>query len=96
MSDIMVYRDIVRRGLIELEGKVSLPEGTRVDVIPEGPCAIDIRTSAITLKECMQKVRQVRAQLPKTGDSGVILRRLRKECTHRRAQQRTFTRNREN
>ena len=92
----MIYRGIVKRGLIELEGAVILPEETHVSVIPEEPYAIDIQTSAITLKECMQKVRQVRAQLPKTGDSGEILRRLREECTHRRAQQRTFTRNREN
>ena len=41
----MVYRGIVKRGLIELEGEVILPEGTRVSVIPEEPCAIDIQGS---------------------------------------------------
>jgi hypothetical protein len=47
----MTYRCIVKRGLIELEGEVILPEGTRVSVIPEEPGAIDIRASTMTLKE---------------------------------------------
>jgi hypothetical protein len=79
----MIYRGIVKRGLIELEGEFILPEGTRVSVIPEEPCAIDKEMSAITLKEWLQEVRQVRAHLPKTSDSAEILRRLREERTHR-------------
>ena len=79
----MIYRGIVKRGLIELEGEVILPEGTRVSVIPKDPRAIDIQTSVIALKEWLQEVRQVRAQIPKTGDSEEILRRLREERTLR-------------
>jgi hypothetical protein len=81
--DIMTYRGIVKRGLIELEGEVILPEGTRVSVIPEEPGAIDIRASTVNLKEWLQGARQVRALLPKTGDSVEILRRLREERASR-------------
>jgi hypothetical protein len=79
----MTYRGIVRRGLIELEGAITLPEGTRVSVIPEEPLAIDIRTSTMTLKEWLQEARQVRVQLSKTGDSVEILQRLREERANR-------------
>jgi hypothetical protein len=79
----MVYKGIVKRGLIELEGECILLEGTRVSVIPEEPCAIDIQTSAITLKEWLQAVRQVRAQFPKTSDSVKMLQRLRQQRANR-------------
>jgi hypothetical protein len=79
----MTCRGIVKRGLIELEGEVTLPEGTRVSVTPEEPLAIDSQTSAMTLKEWLQEARQVRAQLPRTGDSVEVLRRLQEERSHR-------------
>jgi hypothetical protein len=79
----MTYRGIIKRGLIELEGEVTLPEGTCVGVIPDELLAIDGRTSIMTLKEWLQEARQVRAQLPRTGDSVEILRRLREERAHR-------------
>jgi hypothetical protein len=75
----MTYRGIVKRGRIVLEGEVILPEGTLVSVIPEEPGAIDIRACTTTLKEWLQGARQVRALLPKTGDSAEILRQLREE-----------------
>jgi hypothetical protein len=79
----MTYRGIVKRGLIELEGEVTLTEGTRVSVTPEEPLTIDSRTSAMTLKEWLQGARQVQVQLPKTGDSEEILRQLREERANR-------------
>ena len=79
----MTYRGIVKEGLIELEGDVTLAEGTRVSVTPEEPLAIDSRTSTMTLKEWLQGARQVRAQLTRTGDSVEILRQLREERTNR-------------
>jgi hypothetical protein len=79
----MTYRGIVKRGLIELEGEVTLPEGIRVSVTPEEPLAIDSRTSTMTLKEWLQEARQVRAQLPTTSNSTEILRRLREERANR-------------
>jgi hypothetical protein len=79
----MTYRGIVKGRLIELEGEITLPEGTRVSVIPEEPLAIDSRTSARTLKEWLQEARQVRTQLPRTGDSAEILRHLREERANR-------------
>jgi hypothetical protein len=75
----MIYKGIVKRGLIELEGEISLPEGTRVSVIPDKPLAIDIHTSAITMKEWLREARQFRARLPKISNSVEILRRLREE-----------------
>ena len=48
----MTYRGIVKRGLIELEGEVTLAEGTRVSVTPEEPLAIDSRTSALDFGHC--------------------------------------------
>jgi hypothetical protein len=79
----MTYKGIVKRGLIELEGKVTLPEGARVSVIPEESLVIDNRASALTLKEWLQETRQFRGQLPKTGDSADILRHLREQRTNR-------------
>ncbi len=79
----MTHRGIVKRGLIELEGEVTLPEGARVSVIPEEPVAIDSRACTMTLNEWLQEARRVRAQLPRTGDSVKILRRLREKRTNR-------------
>jgi hypothetical protein len=79
----MTYKGIVKRGLIELEGKVTLPEGARVSVIPEESLVIDDRASAMTLKEWLQEARPVRALLPKTDDSAQILRHLREERANR-------------
>lgn len=73
----MAYKGTVKGGLIELEGEVTLPEGTCVSVIPEELVVVDIRASATTLKEWLLGARQVRALLPKTGDSVEILRQLR-------------------
>jgi hypothetical protein len=79
----MTYRGIVKRGLIELKGEITLPEGSRVSVTPEEPLAIDSRTPTMTLKEWLQEARQVRAHLPRIGDSVKILRRLPEERTNR-------------
>jgi hypothetical protein len=79
----MTYRGIVKSGLIELEGEITLPEGTRVSVTPEELLAIDSRTSTMTLKEWLQAARQVRAWLSETGDSTEFLRRLREERANR-------------
>ena len=79
----MTYGGIVKRGLIELEGEVILPEGTRVSIIPEESVAIDNQASAMTLKDWLQEARQIRSQLPKTSDSAQLLRQLREECGNR-------------
>jgi hypothetical protein len=79
----MIYTGTVKRGLIELEGEVTLPEGARVSVILEESVAIDNRASAMTLKEWLQEARQIRAHLPKTGDSVEILRHLREQRADR-------------
>jgi hypothetical protein len=76
-------RDIVKSGLTELEGDVTLPEGTLRQCSPDELLAIDSRTSAMTLKERLQEARQVRAQFPRASDSVEILRQLREERAHR-------------
>jgi len=73
----MIYKGVVKGNVIELEGKAALPEGTRVSVIPEPPAGVSVPQPSMTLKEWLQEARQVRAQMPETGDSVEILRQLR-------------------
>jgi hypothetical protein len=80
---LMPYQGIVKGHVIELEGEATLPEGTRVSIIPEPPIAVTVPQQAMTLKEWLQDARQVRAQLPKTSDSVELLRQLREERAHR-------------
>ena len=79
----MPYKGVVKGRVIELEGGASLPEGTRVSVIPEPPIVVTIPQHAMTLKEWLQDARLMRAQLPKTSDSVELLRQLREERAHR-------------
>lgn len=67
----MTYKGVAKGKIIELEGNVALPEGTRVSVVPEQPMTV------ITLKEWLKEARQFKAQLPKTSDSVDILRKMR-------------------
>jgi hypothetical protein len=73
----VTYKGVVKGKVIELEGDVALPEGTRVDIIPEWPPAVNLRHHPMTLKEWLQEARQLRVQLPKTSDSAELLRQLR-------------------
>jgi hypothetical protein len=75
----MTYKGIVKGNVIELEGEATLPEGTRVSIIPEQPVPVTVPQHPITLQEWLQEARQVRAQLPQTSDSVEILRQLREE-----------------
>jgi hypothetical protein len=79
----VTYKGIVKGKVIELEGDVALPEGTRVDIIPEWPPALNLRQHPMTLKEWLQDAPQLRAQLPKTSDSVEILRQLREGRANR-------------
>ena len=79
----MTYKGIVKGKLVELEGDVTLPEGTRVNVIPEEIATINIPEPSLTLKAWLQEARQIRSQLPKTSDSVEILRQLRGERANR-------------
>jgi hypothetical protein len=75
----MTYKGLVKGKLVELEGDVTLPEGTRVNVIPEETATVNIPEPSLILKACLQEARQIRSQLPKTSDSVEILRQLREE-----------------
>jgi hypothetical protein len=73
----MTYKGVARGKIIELEGDVALPEGTRVSVVPEQ------RITVISLKEWLKEARQLRRQLPKTSDSVEILREMRERRASR-------------
>jgi hypothetical protein len=79
----MTYKGIVKGKLVELEGDVILPEGTRVSVIPEETATVNVPEPSLTLKAWLQEARQTRSQLPKTSDSAEILRQLREERANR-------------
>ena len=73
----MTYRGIAKGRIIELEGDVALPEGTRVSVVLEQAAA------SITLRAWLKGARQLRSQLPTTSDSVDVLRQLREERASR-------------
>ena len=73
----MAYKGIVRGNVIELEGDVELPDGTRVSIIPEPLHTAWVSPPALTLHEWLAMARGLRAQLPLTSDSVDILRQLR-------------------
>ena len=73
----MTYKGIAKGKIIELDGDVARPEGTRVSVVPESPVAV------ITLKEWLKEARQFRRQLAKSSDSVDILREIREKRASR-------------
>jgi hypothetical protein len=79
----VIYRGIVKGNVVQLEDEATLPEGMRVSVIPEEQIREVTIKYPMALKAWLQEARQVRAQLPKTGDSVTILRQLREECARR-------------
>lgn len=79
----MTYKGVVKGKVIELEGEAALPEGLRVNVIPEGSVAASVPKHSMTLKEWLREARQVRIQLPRTSDSVEIVRQLREERASR-------------
>jgi hypothetical protein len=75
----MTDKGIVKGNVIELEGEVTLPEGTRVSIIPEQLVPVTVPQHPLTLQDWLQEARQVRVQLPTTSDSVEILRQLREK-----------------
>ena len=69
--------------VIELEGEMTLPEGTRVSIIPEPPIAVTVPQYMVILQEWLEGARQGREHLPKTGDAVELLQQLREERAHR-------------
>jgi len=64
----MRYKGVVKGHVIAREGEATLPEGTRVSIMPEPSIAMTVPQPVVTLKEWLQDTRQVRAHLPKTSD----------------------------
>jgi hypothetical protein len=75
----MTYKGIAKGKVVELEGDVTLPQGTRVNDIPEEPTVIITRTPSLTLNAWLQEARQLRAQLPMTSDSVELICQLREK-----------------
>jgi hypothetical protein len=71
------------RHTVELEGEVTLPEGTRVCVIPEQPVNSVQTTRTVTLEEWIREARKARSLLPQTSDSTDLLRSMREERASR-------------
>jgi hypothetical protein len=79
----MTYKGTVRGNVIELEKPVSLPQGTRVSIIPDDEESMDTEVETETLGEWLKKARELRKRLPKTSDSVEILRKIREERASR-------------
>ena len=79
----MTCKGVVRGNVVELEGDVTIPEGTRVRVIPEEETALGVPRHQLNLQEWLGEARRVRAQLPKTSDSVEILHQLRERRASR-------------
>jgi hypothetical protein len=73
----MTCRGVVRGRQVVLEDEVTLPEGTRVQVIPEEPVSGVGPGAPSSLLAWLQEAREVRAGLPMTSDSTELLRDLR-------------------
>ena len=83
----MGYRGIVKDNVIVLEQGVKLPEGTEVQVVPQGwwmseeamRNATDKKASRKLLAECDK----LQEQMPETTDSVKIIREMREERASR-------------
>lgn len=53
----MTYKGIAKGKVVELEGDVTVPEGTRVRVIPEESTVIIARNPSFTLKAWLEEAR---------------------------------------
>jgi hypothetical protein len=73
----MTCRGVVRGRQVELEGEITLAEGTRVRVIPVDADVSTLSAGLTDLTEWLRQARQVRAALPETGDSAELLSALR-------------------
>jgi hypothetical protein len=79
----MPYKGVVKGHVIELEGDATLPEGTRVSIIPELSSMATVPQHMVPLQAWLQDARKVRIHLPRASDSVEILRQLREERAHR-------------
>jgi hypothetical protein len=79
----MVCTGVVRGRRVELDGEVTLPEGTRVRVVPESGTAEGAASEAISLGEWLRRAHEGRARRPATSDSTELLRQIREERADR-------------
>ena len=79
----MTYTGTAHGRIVELEDGMTLPEGTRVRVIPEQTAVSSSSEETFSLAEWLEETWKVRAQLPVTSDSTEILRQMRIERASR-------------
>ena len=77
----MTCRGIVRDGRIELDDEVTLPEGTRVEVVTIGGTEQTAPNQA--LLDWLESAAELRRRLPMTSDSTELLREIREERSNR-------------
>jgi hypothetical protein len=79
----MTLTGVVRGRRVELEGDVTLPEGTRVRVTPEEGDDAGTQRPEMTLAEWLVLARNGRQGRPLTSDSTELLREMREERSSR-------------
>ena len=84
----MGYKGVVKDNVIVLEEGVKLPEGTEVEVMPQGWWMSEEARRNATDKESFRRLldecAQLRKQMPETTDSVRIIREMREARTNRR------------
>ena len=75
----MTCTGVVRGRRVELDGEVTLPEGTRVRVIPEEATAVETIEESASLTDWLRRAHEGRARRPATSDSTDLLREIREE-----------------
>jgi hypothetical protein len=75
----MTCMGVVRGKVVEPEGELALPEGTRVRNIPEPRLTPAGPRSELSLAEWLQAAREGRSRRPTTTSSTDLLREMREE-----------------
>lgn len=83
----MGYKGVVKDNVIVLEQGVKLPEGTEVEVVPQGWwMSEEARRNATdkeSFKRLIDKCNKLREQMPQTTDSVQIIREMREARANR-------------
>jgi hypothetical protein len=83
----MGYKGVVKDNVIVLEKGVKLPEGTEVQVVPQGwwmsEEAMRNATDKKAFKRLLAECNKLREQMPETTDSVKIIREMREARANR-------------
>lgn len=83
----MTCTGVVRGRFVELDGDVTIPEGTRVRIVPEQTETSDAEgagtESQMSLGDWLRRAHEGRLRRPATSDSTDLLREIREERADR-------------